>query len=51
MAIKLEVKVCIKYLESVQRAFKYILKRDYRKEQILEKQGLSLGVKDASLAH
>ena len=50
MAIKLEVKNLYKVFgEHPQRAFKYI-EKGLSKEQILEKTGLSLGVKDASLA-
>lgn len=50
MAIKLEVKNLYKIFgEHPQRAFKYI-EKGLSKEQILEKTGLSLGVKDASLA-
>ena len=50
MAIKLEVKNLYKVFgEHPQRAFKYI-EKGLTKEQILEKTGLSLGVKDASLA-
>ncbi len=49
MAIKLEVKNLYKIFgEHPQRAFKYI-EKGLSKEQIL-KNGLSLGVKDASLA-
>ena len=47
MAIKLEVKNLYKIFgEHPQRAFKYI-EKGLSKEQILEKTGLSLGVKDA----
>ena len=50
MAIKLEIKNLYKIFgEHPQRAFKYI-EQGLSKEQILEKTGLSLGVKDASLA-
>ncbi|MDU3848634.1 MAG: glycine betaine/L-proline ABC transporter ATP-binding protein ProV [Citrobacter koseri] len=50
MAIKLEVKNLYKIFgEHPQRAFKYI-EKGLSKEQILDKTGLSLGVKDASLA-
>ena len=50
MAIKLEVKNLYKVFgEHPQRAFKYI-EKGLSKEHILEKTGLSLGVKDASLA-
>ena len=50
MAIKLEIKNLYKIFVSIcQRAFKYI-EQGLSKEQILEKTGLSLGVKDASLA-
>ncbi len=50
MAIKLEVKNLYKIFgEHPQRAFKYI-EKGLSKEQILEKTGLSLGVKDATLA-
>ena len=50
MAIKLEIKNLYKIFgEHPQRAFKYI-ELGLSKEQILEKTGLSLGVKDASLA-
>ncbi|XIV53960.1 hypothetical protein AB2E30_12015 [Escherichia coli] len=49
MAIKLEIKNLYKIFgEHPQRAFKYI-EQGLSKEQILEKTGLSLGVKDASL--
>jgi len=49
MAIKLEIKNLYKIFgEHPQRAFKYIDK-GLSKEQILEKTGLSLGVKNASL--
>ncbi|MEL2527738.1 hypothetical protein R9K23_02765, partial [Escherichia coli] len=47
MAIKLEIKNLYKIFgEHPQRAFKYI-EQGLSKEQILEKTGLSLGVKDA----
>lgn len=50
MAIKLEVKNLYKIFgEHPQRAFKYI-EKDYRKSKYWKKTGLSLGVKDASLA-
>ena len=50
MAVKLEVKNLYKIFgEHPQRAFKYI-EKGFTKEQILDKTGLSLGVKDASLA-
>ncbi|MEY8709818.1 MULTISPECIES: glycine betaine/L-proline ABC transporter ATP-binding protein ProV [Mangrovibacter] len=50
MAIKLEVKNLYKIFgEHPNRAFKYI-ERGLSKEEILAKTGLSLGVKDASLA-
>ena len=50
MAIKLEVKNLYKIFgEHPQRAFKYI-EKGLSKEQILDKTGLSLGVKNASLA-
>ena len=50
MAIKLEIKNLYKIFgEHPQRAFKYI-EHGLSKEQLLEKTGLSLGVKDASLA-
>ena len=50
MAIKLEVKNLYKVFgEHPQRAFKYI-EQGFSKEKILERTGLSLGVKDASLA-
>lgn len=50
MAIKLEVKNLYKVFgEHPQRAFKYI-EKGLTKAEILEKTGLSLGVKDASLA-
>jgi len=50
MAIKLEVKNLYKIFgENPQRAFKYIDK-GISKSELLEKTGLSLGVKDASLA-
>lgn len=50
MAIKLEVKNLYKIFgENPERAFK-LLKRGLTKDQILEKTGLSLGVKNASLA-
>ena len=50
MAIKLEIKNLYKIFgEHPQRAFKYI-EQGLSKEQILEKTGLALGVKDASLA-
>jgi glycine betaine/proline transport system ATP-binding protein len=50
MAIKLEVKNLYKVFgEHPQRAFKYI-EKGLSKAEILEKTGLSLGVKDASLA-
>lgn len=50
MAIKLEVKNLYKIFgEYPQRAFKYI-DQGYSKSELLEKTGLSLGVKDASLA-
>ena len=49
MAIKLEIKNLYKIFgEHPQRAFKYI-EKGLSKEQILEKTGLSLGVKDANL--
>ncbi|QCT22524.1 glycine betaine/L-proline ABC transporter ATP-binding protein ProV [Jejubacter calystegiae] len=49
MAIKLEVKNLYKVFgEHPQRAFKYI-DQGFSKEQLLEKTGLSLGVKDANL--
>lgn len=49
MAIKLEVKNLYKIFgEHPQRAFKYI-EKGLNKAQILEKTGLSVGVKDASL--
>ena len=49
MAIKLEVKNLYKIFgDNPQRAFKYI-EQGHSKEQILEKTGLSLGVKDANL--
>ncbi|MBJ3816066.1 glycine betaine/L-proline ABC transporter ATP-binding protein ProV [Shimwellia pseudoproteus] len=49
MAIKLEVKNLYKIFgDNPQRAFKYI-EQGLSKEQILEKTGLSLGVKDANL--
>ncbi|MDU7295108.1 MAG: glycine betaine/L-proline ABC transporter ATP-binding protein ProV [Klebsiella pneumoniae] len=50
MAIKLEIKNLYKIFgEHPHRAFKYI-EKGLNKAQILEKTGLSLGVKDASLA-
>ncbi|GDX05139.1 glycine betaine/L-proline ABC transporter ATP-binding protein ProV [Buttiauxella sp. A111] len=50
MAIKLEVKNLYKVFgEHPQRAFKYI-EKGISKAELLEKTGLSLGVKDASLA-
>lgn len=50
MAIKLEVKNLYKVFgENPERAFKYI-EKGISKEALLEKTGLSLGVKDASLA-
>lgn len=50
MAIKLEIKNLYKIFgEHPNRAFKYI-EKGLNKAQILEKTGLSLGVKDASLA-
>jgi len=50
MTIKLEVKNIYKIFgENPNRAFKYI-ERGLSKEELLEKTGLSLGVKDASLA-
>jgi len=50
MAIKLEVKNLYKVFgDNPQRAFKYI-EKGLSKELILEKTGLSLGVKDASVA-
>lgn len=51
MAIKLEIKNLYKIFgEHPHRAFKYI-EKGLNKAQILEKTGLSLGVKDASLGH
>lgn len=50
MAIKLEVKNLYKIFgDNPERAFKYI-EKDATKDVILEKTGLSLGVKNASLA-
>ncbi|CAK9884049.1 MAG: Glycine betaine/proline betaine transport system ATP-binding protein ProV [Candidatus Erwinia impunctatus] len=50
MAIKLEIKNLYKVFgENPEKAFKYIDK-GMTKEELLEKTGLSLGVKDASLA-
>lgn len=50
MAIKLEVKNLYKVFgENPDRAFKHI-EKGISKEALLEKTGLSLGVKDASLA-
>lgn len=51
MAIKLEIKNLYKIFgEHPQRAFKYI-EQGLSKEQILEKTGLSLGVKGSQSGH
>ncbi len=49
MAIKLEVKIFIKYLASTRSVLSNILRKAFRKSKFW-KNWLSLGVKDASLA-
>ena len=49
MAIKLEIKIFIKYLASIHSERSNISNKDFQRTNS-EKTGLSLGVKDASLA-